>query len=228
MNSSIRRIVLTAGLVLSVGMLAYPSVAQAGIVYKMTLDTSPLIGHVAGPNTLEFQLTDGDSASNSITVSSFDFGGGSAAGAPILVGGASGDLASQVDLQDTDFLNQFIQPFVPGSFLEFLVDLTTNSDGGFFPDQFSFAILDSTGAELPTEGLGDAIVTIDLVPPFPPAGAFGGDSGRSPVAGGDPIAFDAPTIAAVPEPATLGLALSAIAIGVGPLAVRFAKRRVKL
>jgi len=62
--------------------------------------------------SLDFQLTDGSGtgdANNTVILSDFGFGGGTAVGNPNLTGGATGDLASTVTLTDTAFLNDFFQ-----------------------------------------------------------------------------------------------------------------------
>src|SRR5262252_5787425 len=74
---------------------------------------------------------------------------------PVLQGGATGNLASTVTITDKLYINSFIQPFTPGSTLSFTVLRTGLVDPGKTPDQFSFAILDKTGAELPTRSALD-------------------------------------------------------------------------
>ena len=54
---------------------------QATAVFNISLDTSPLIGHPAGPFSLYFQLNDGAAigdGSNSAILSDFNFGVGEA------------------------------------------------------------------------------------------------------------------------------------------------------
>src|SRR5207245_11083515 len=100
-----------AGLAL---LLLSASLCRAGIVYNVSLNTSPLIGHAAGPFSLGFQFNDGigtGDANNTAVLSAFQFGvGGSAAGVPTLFGGATGSLASGVTLTDSSFFYAFIQP----------------------------------------------------------------------------------------------------------------------
>src|SRR5947209_858134 len=85
-------------LIALVGVMLSASVSQAGVVYDVSLNTSPLIGHAAGPFSLAFQFNDGSGAgdsNNTAILSAFQFGaGGSASGLPSLFGGASGSLAS--------------------------------------------------------------------------------------------------------------------------------------
>ncbi len=185
---------------------------QAGsITVSISMDTSPLIGHPAGPFSLGFQLTDGSGlgdANNTANLSNFQFGaGGGTSGSPTLLGGASGDLSSGVTLTDSGFLNWFDQSFTPGDALSFTLTLSTNVDVGGTPDEFSFSILDSTGTELPTLGgpFFDVFVAIDIDSGSPTIQTFASDPTQSPAAGGPPIDMGAPQGTVVPEPGALVL-----------------------
>lgn len=108
--------------------------------FEVSLDTSPL----SGTQTLAFGFTDGDGAAdNSLTLSGFNFGGGSATGAPTYIGaGASGDLSTSIVLNDSDFSSLFLQQFMPGTTLSFLMTTTNNFAGGA-PDAFAMAVCDA-------------------------------------------------------------------------------------
>jgi hypothetical protein len=197
---------LSAGLL--AGCLALTlSPAQANLMFNVNLDTTPLVGNAAGPFSLDFQLiSGGGGGTNTAIVSHFNFGGGSASGSPTLIGGASGDLLGTVTLMDSTFFNEFFQPFIAGHSLSFDVNLTTQVAPGPTPDAFSFAILDSSGFEIPTTSFSDALVLADISSLNPPIQTFAGDSSAP---GG--IALSAPTITSgqvtVPEPGTLLLLL---------------------
>jgi hypothetical protein len=167
----------------------------APILYDVTLDTTALIGR-SGPFWLNFQFNDGGGdAINSAILSNFDFGGGAAIDEPIeLAGGAFGNLSSSVTLTDAggSFFNSFTQAFDPGAQLRFSLLLTTEVEPFGFPDQFSMGI-----AGLPTE-FGDTFLLIDVNSTNPLIQAFSSD----PSSGVD---IGAPSIAAVPEPASLAL-----------------------
>src|SRR5215831_4272177 len=115
------------------------SIANASILYDITMNTTPLIGHSASPFSVEFQLNDGSGtgdSNNTAILNDFLFNGGGPAGSPTLNGGANGNLTSGVTLTDHSFFNQFIQSFTPGSALSFRLSLSTNIDSGGTPDQF--------------------------------------------------------------------------------------------
>lgn len=129
-----------------------PATSWAGLItYDIGLNTAPLIGHPAGPFLIEFQLNDGSGTgdgNNTALLSDLVFGGGAPVGVPAFIGGASGNAGSSITLTDSSFFNQFVQQFTPGSQLGLRLALTTNVDSGGIPDQFTFAILDSSGVEL--------------------------------------------------------------------------------
>lgn len=181
-----------------------PRACQADITFQVTVDTTPLIGHPAAPFAVNFQLIDGNAASNTATISGFAFGGGSPSGVPILTGGASGDLSSVVTLMDSAFLNDFVQDFNPGTVLSFIVHLTTNV-AGLIPDSFSFALLDGNGFEIPTTSPIGGFVNVDITGPNSTIQSYGSDP-TIPVGTGDPVDIPAPEIAftstVVPEPSS--------------------------
>src|SRR5689334_16903130 len=79
-------------------MILTTSPSQAQIAFHLSMDTSVLVGHPAAPFFLDFQLNDGsgaNDANNTISLSNFTFGGGTAGpGGALLTGGATGDLSS--------------------------------------------------------------------------------------------------------------------------------------
>ncbi len=184
---------------------------------SLSLNTAPLTGSVAGPFFIDFQFVDGSGigdANNTVNIGDFVFGGGGVVGLPELTGGAAGSLSSQVSMTDSSFFNEFTQEFTGGSSLSFQLNLTTNVDAQGVPDEFSFAILDNTGVELPTQGLAvvgsDVFLDLNIDSATNPSiQTFASDIARSPAAGGPPIEIASPTITmgptAVPEPSALAL-----------------------
>jgi PEP-CTERM motif len=131
------------------------------------VNTAPLIGNAAGPFFLDFALTDGSgtlAGPNTVVVSHFNFAGGGAVGSATLTGGANGSLASSVTLSDNaNFFNELFQQFTPGPMLGFDITTTTNADP-ISPDAFAFAILDKNLFNLPTTGVGDSLLLLNISP----------------------------------------------------------------
>jgi hypothetical protein len=153
--------------ILGAGLLTM-SASSAGAVplsFEVVVNTAPLIPLAGsqGPFSLDFQLNGaGTPTANTVTVGNFEFGvGGSFVGAPTTLGGASGSLASSIALSDAgNFFNELYQRFVPGNVLKFFVTMTANVTPT--PDLFSFAILDGTLANIPTTGLGDSLLLVNI------------------------------------------------------------------
>ncbi len=194
--------------------LAGAGTVHANVVYTVNLDTSPLMS-VAGDYALAFQLNDGSGAgdaNNTVTLSNFNFGGGSAAGCPVnctLLGGASGDATTTVNLTDSSFFNSLAQRFTPGSGLSFKVDLATNLDAGGVADFFGFSIL-LDGSAIPTQDpLGaDTLLAVDIDTSNPLLVPFA-------TAAGSPAALTAPTVALAPPPGQIPEPGSLLLMGIG-------------
>ena len=203
------RFIKTVGFIISVCCALTTSAWS--VEFTVSLNTAPLIGHAAGPFSLDFQLNDGSGigdANNTAIVTNFNFGvGGAPASSPSSAGGASGNLSTAVSLTDSGFLNYLLQQFTPGNTLSFTIQLTTNVESPT-PDQFSFGILDSGGNEIPTLGPGDAFLTVDLSSGTP-TNSYASDPSRTPVAGGSAINIAKPVV--IPEPAIVALVSLALA-----------------
>jgi hypothetical protein len=189
------------------GVFTLGPTMRAAVVFTVDTDTSALGGNPLGPFSLDFQFTDGSGigdGNNQVLVNGFS--GVSFTGSPVLLAGATAS-GGTITLKDTGFLNEFTQEFTPGSALHFQVSLTTAVDAGGTPDQFSFAILDKYGNEIPTlGGLGGALITVDLNSNIQPQ-AFGADP-----SGG--VSIPRPTVAVVPEPALFGFTALLVLSGV--------------
>jgi hypothetical protein len=192
---------------LGVFSLLGASACQAQATFTVHLDTSSLIGNPNGPFSRDFQLSDGsgtNDGNNTATLGNFTFGTGAATGTATAGGGGAGSLVSGITLTDTGFVNELFQSFTPGNALTFNVALTGNADAGPTPDEFSFAVLDSSLAEIPTTGTG-ALLIADITPLGIAPQTFAGT--------GPYAALSAPTTAAaVPELGTrplFGLGLAA-------------------
>jgi hypothetical protein len=214
------------GLIVSALFFAQAPTCRANVLsFNVSLDTSGLIGHSAGPFYIDFQLNDGSGdfavGVNIATIGSFMFGlNGRPSGTPNLFGGAKGDLSNTVTLMDdAHFNNEFFQQFIPGTVLSFGVSLTTNVDPGLTPDAFSFSILDSTLSPIPTTNFADAFLFVNinranLTTADLGNSIFAGDPNRPPAAGGEVILIGRPQIPGVPES---GSSISILLVGIGAI-----------
>ena len=104
------RLMPCAGLLGFILILAGPA-ARADLTWTVSLDTSQLATNYTGPFALDFELV--GSNGNTVTLTNFSFGGGSAGPGPaFLTGGASGNLGSSVSLNDNSEFLQRLQPAV--------------------------------------------------------------------------------------------------------------------
>ena len=193
--------------------------ARADISFHVDIDTSILQGNAGGPYQLAFQLVDGsgsNDANNSAVLSGFNFAGGAVSAPPSLSGGAAGNLATSATLTDSSFFNAIVQSFSPGGHLRFDVTLGTAIDAGATPDEFSLAILDGQGNEIPTTDPAGAFIVLDLDSAQPRVQTFAAAGGYS--AMGAPIVTLNP---AVPEPGSSAL----LTLGLGAIAFLQWRRR---
>ena len=198
-------------LVLSIGVLGVATSAHADSILVF-VDTSPL----SGIQTLGFGLTNSDGSANTVSLSAFDFGGGSAVsgsedctfGGAFSGAGCSGDLTSGVTLDDVDVAALFTQQFAAGSTLSFLLTSTNNFTGPV-PDQFAMYLCDATISCYSDDASG-AMLLLDSVGGMVSPGSFVrfGASNEG---------LDAPTVTAavpVPEPGTLLMLSAGLAVAV--------------
>ncbi len=203
----------------AIAVLAFSSTLIASTIFDVTLNTQPLLTSTAGPFSFGAQFAPGTGdidKNNTVVLRNFNFGSGMPkAATPTLIGGATGSLASAVQLTDSGFINFFSQQFVPGNQLSFSVDLSTNSDVGGIPDGLAIYILDSSGTPIPTSAgpFADFLLTADTTD-NPNLQTFSSDITRSPAAGGNPISFAAPAVVltSVPEPGTIGFVVIGVAV----------------
>jgi len=208
---------LTLGVLALVCLALASPRARAGFSFSVTLDTSPLVGD---PYYVEFALTGGPTTSgtfaNSVTISNFQFGGGSAivdntltpfASPSALIGTPIGDMGSTVTLSDAaDFTTIFRQAFNHGSQLSFSISSTTNVNTvNNVPDGFGFGLLDGSGNAIPTQepNFTYALITFSIDSPAPTVNSFG-TTPDSPVQLSPPVVT--PALSAVPAPPSLVLA----------------------
>ncbi|MEQ1870778.1 MAG: NF038129 family PEP-CTERM protein [Vicinamibacterales bacterium] len=133
--------------------------------FSVSVDTSAL-QPLPGPFWLDFLLlSGGDPLSTRVEISQFS-APGILVGAPVAIGvpgGVSGNLATELTLSDSGFVNEFYQQFTPGGLLSFLVTLTPPAAIGATPDNFSFAILQGQPpAGILTAGPFNELLSVDI------------------------------------------------------------------
>jgi hypothetical protein len=134
----------------AIALIAVPARATQTLVFDVNIDTAGLSSEPTdAPFDLDFQLLYGNSslASNTVTLSNFNFSGGAATGAPVLTGAATGSLASTVTLtaSSTHTDSEFYQAFSPATTdLSFLATVTENGPDTGTPTEFSASILDDS------------------------------------------------------------------------------------
>lgn len=194
--------------------LLLASTSQAQLMFHVDVLTSQLIGNPNAPFSLDFQFNNGSIlGNNTATVSNFTYSGGSSTGSPTLLGGVAGGISSSVFFNNSGAFQELYQGFMPGSILGFDVSLTLNVDG-VTPDLFSFGILDSSLFNIPTTGLGDSLLVVNLdgtnaVQVFSGTGQYSGITVLATV---------------IPEPSTVAL-LTFAAVGVALYGRKMASRR---
>jgi hypothetical protein len=177
--------------------------SRADIAYRLTTDTSSLAGK-SGEFSIDFQFSSGSGNpdNNSVTLSDFTFGGGTALPATTTtIGDATGDLSNPpITIGLGQVFGELTEDFVPGSSFAFTVQLTTNVEPA--ADTFAYAIL-FNGANIATTNPNGSLLEIDLTS-VPTVVASPSTDPSFPI--------DAPTVSSVPEPSTLILALTGMAI----------------
>lgn len=197
-------------------LLLGSTTAMAGLItQEFNVNTSSLEG--LGQFGLFFQLVDGSGTGNSdntVTLSNFNFDGGSpAAGTVMDMGGGSGDMSSAVTLTNSSsFINFLFQGFTPGPELSFVASFTNNLDSPL-PDVFTASLVDPTGNGIPTldPSGNDTLITVTLTGtvqpgpdgPAPPVTVFGADPSQT--------SYVVPAPSVVPEPGSFVLLLGGLA-----------------
>jgi hypothetical protein len=124
--------------------------ATQTLTFNVDIDTAGLSSELASaPFDLDFQLLYGNSslAASTVTLSGFNFSGGSATGSPVLLGSATGSLSNSVTLTassaNTDA--EFYQAFLPSvTDISFLATVTEAGPDIGTPTEFTASILDSS------------------------------------------------------------------------------------
>jgi hypothetical protein len=155
-----RRIVISGLLGLALAWIGSP--ARADQVWTVTVNTSQMTADYTGPFGIDFELLNGGSNNNTVTLSNFQFNDGAAVAGPIASPGAMGNLGTVVTLTDTggQFLIDFNQGFVPSSTtISFTMDSTLNAPTmGNSPDNFSMVLFSSYTGYDPTTNMGGTLI----------------------------------------------------------------------
>lgn len=166
---------LKATFILLVALITFVAGRAKGDQFTVTVDTSGLTGLT---ENIGFALTSGDDAlNNSVSLSGFNFGGGSllagtedcSFGGFLSGDGCSGNLSSGVTLTETtftanDFTAFFSQQFNTGNSLSFTLNTTNNHSGGdlAFPDQFAMYVCDDPSFDCFSDDGSGAMLELDL------------------------------------------------------------------
>jgi hypothetical protein len=149
----IKKQILRGALLASALMLVLAPASRADLVYPVTLNVGALSTDTNGAFSLDLQLLTGSgNVTNTITLSSFQFIGGTASGTPNFTsGGESGSFATTLTLTNSSGNNEFAEQFSSGvTQIKFNVDETLNSEvvgtGLPVPDQFNVYLDDNNAA----------------------------------------------------------------------------------
>jgi hypothetical protein len=181
----------------------------ATLSFQVNVNTASLIGNPNAPYSLDFQLNQGTgAATNTVALSHFVFTAGNPTGSPTRIGGVTGDLTSSVFLTDaTNPANEFFQGISGGTTrIAFDVSMTDNVDPTT-PDAFVMAILDKSLGNIPTTGLGDSLLLVNIDVSNLSLANVQTFTSTSPDAG--------VTVTVTPEPGTLGMVVAVGLIALG-------------
>jgi len=205
MNKQTHRVVFRPGLfILAILGLYLTSANVLASSYTVSVATTALFGTSA---QLVFDLIDGGTPANSVTISSFATDG--TLGSSSRVGDVSGTLPNTLILNDTvSPINSYLSAITLGNALSFVFETTNNApdDPNSSPDGFAFYIFNALGEDITTtadpSGL-NALLVLDIT----------GESDEPvPYSGSSPSVPVTITPTAVPIPASSILFLSSLMV----------------
>ncbi|MCW3061800.1 MAG: hypothetical protein JWQ02_3621 [Capsulimonas sp.] len=212
--------VLLAGAAFAFGAVT----ASAATLFETSFDTTTLPALAAGDHyTAYFALT--GTSGGVVLLTQLSAGIGGTLGTQNVTGSATSS-AHGAMLKSSSFVSEFTQDFTPGDHFDFVVDLSKVAVGAPDPDSFTFAILDSTGAPLPSydQDNGFALTTIDLTKTdYDPW-----DFNVSPLVDGPFISPEVTEANPVPTPELSPNLAIAVLAGCLALAIGWRRRRVFL
>jgi len=195
----------------AIALLSAPALPAQVLNFGVDLNTAALNTQDSAnaPFYLDFQLNYGDSTNptSTVTLSNFQFTGGSALGSPTTTGTASGNLTSSVLLTASSIsqLNELYQPFASSTTDIKFTASVTETGSGVTPTEFTTAILDSSlnpPAQLFTTAPDTAsLVVLNLKPSntYTNVGAY---TSLTSADANTVVTGVAATITPVPEPST--------------------------
>jgi hypothetical protein len=211
----------------AIALITVPARANQTLFFDVNIDTAALSSELSdAPFFLDFQLLYGNSslAANTATLSSFDFSGGTAAGSPVLIGSATGDLSTTVTLtaNSTHTDSEFYQAFQPTvTDISFLATVTEAGPDIGTPTEFTASILDSSlgfPAQIFTTAPDtESLVVLDLNS----SNTFRDVQAYSGVASADGNTALAGVVATVPERGTTATLLACAAFALACFRRRF-------
>jgi hypothetical protein len=203
----------------AIALLNAPALRAQTLAFNVNLNTATLNSQDSAntPFYLDFQLNYGSGQPTStVTLSNFQFTGGSASGSPTLIGTASGSLSSGASLtaSSSSDLNELYQQFSAATTdIKFTATVSENGSGGT-PTEFTAAILDNSlgfPAQLYTTAPDqESLVTLDLSSSAT-LGSVGGFTSISSADTNTAVTGVGATIS-VPEPSTTAAILGGAAL----------------
>lgn len=209
----------------AIALASTPALRAQTLSFNVNLNTASLNAQdgASAPFYLDLQLNYGDSTNptSSVTLSNFQFTGGSALGTPTTTGTVTGNLASTVSLtaSPSSQLNELYQQFSAGTTgINFLATVS-ETGSGVTPTEFTTAIMDNSlgfPAQLYTTAPDqESLVALNLNPSTT-IGNVGTYATLLSANGTTTITGVTGSVAAVPEPSTtaaiMGCAVTILAL----------------
>ena len=164
------------------------------ITYNVFVLSSSISGN---SGYLDFQFNPGSGVqAAAVDITNFGYSDGGPNGPPVLTGGASGDLATSVHIDNTGGLNDYLQSWTFPLLFQFTITFSgpaLSSPDGTSTDTFGLALYDpSFNPQLNDGSQGDFILTIDV----------NSDGSTTPNLASSPAGLVTVTPVLTPEPGT--------------------------
>ena len=156
-------------------------------LFRVSVDTSPLVDHPAGPFSLLLVMTDGTGIADgkaTATITRVELGGGKPLGQPFLAGGATGDLSNTVIISNSSSVSVFEETFLAGERLSFHVSFEPERTETGLPTGLALYILDGRGNPIATTSPASDFLSFDLTFDDLDFSVYASNPSQSPFAGG--------------------------------------------